>query len=326
MGPWSVFDKPETASDGRSVRLDSFSGLLLHEFMSDPSDSEATDSDLDQESLLDSINTLYDENREVVEAIELLENEIKEVEDPVGMYVALFDMYNEFENMEEAGTCLIEAARRVGPGSHEDLTYFLYNQLELFSQLNPEAQSAYEKLGHLISQDEGDLGANTLHLDQRKLYQVDLIPEILLANHLHRARVLSDQEYQLALQDLCWCSNKAPLSPRAVLYVLEDRELPHREKAIEFLAHDSSTPYLDLNLIRFDRELIEVLPREFCHRRAACVIGEVGGEPLVAVLNPYNLQLREDVARMIDSEPHFFLTSAAGYQVFLDRQAEVATG
>lgn len=266
-----------------------------------------------------------DENQEVLEAIRLLEAEIHEVEDPVGMYLALFDMYNEFEDIEDAGQCLNEAARRIGPDHHGDLCYFLYNQLELFAQLNSKAQAAYERLGHLISQDEGNLGANTLHLDQRKLYQVDLIPEILLANHLHRARVISDPEYRLALQDLCWCTNKAPTAPRSVLYVMEDRVLPHNEKAVEFLAHDASTPYLDLALIEFDADLLEVLPAEFCRRRAAAVIGEVGGEPLVALLNPFNLQLRKDVARMIDSEPHYFLTSAAGYQVFLDRQADAST-
>lgn len=266
-----------------------------------------------------------DENQEVLEAIRLLESEIHEVEDPVGMYLALFDMYNEFEDIGDAGQCLIEAARRVGPDHHGDLCYFLYNQLELFAQLNPEAQSAYERIGHLISQDEGDLGANTLHLDQRKLYQVDLIPEILLANHLHRSRVVSDPEYRLVLQDLCWCVNRAPTAPRSVLYVMEDRALPHNEKAVEFLAHDASTPYLDLELIDFDPELMEVLPAEFCRRRAAAVVGGVGGEPLVALLNPFNLQLREDVARMIDREPHYFLASAAGYQMFLDHQADAST-
>ncbi|MGA0369574.1 MAG: hypothetical protein ACO3N7_09000, partial [Kiritimatiellia bacterium] len=61
-------------------------------------------------------------------------------------------------------------------------------------------------------------------------------------------------------------------------------------------------------------------PRDFCLNRAACVFGEVGGEPLVALLNPFNLQLKEDVSRLIDSEPHYFVTSAASYQDYLNRQ------
>lgn len=272
---------------------------------------------------MESYEDLYNQNKELLEAIQLLEEGIPHVEDPVGIYITLFDIYSEMESISEAGHCLVEASRRIEPGEHGDLIYFLYNQLELFAQLNPEAQSAYERLATFISQDDGQLDAHTLYLDQRKLYQVDLIPEILLANLLHRSRIISDQEYHLALQDLCALSSREPLNPRSCLYVLEDRELPHAEKAVEFLAHDAATPYLDLNLVDVGAKFFEMLPREFCLRRAACVIGEVGGEPLVAMLNPFNLQLKEDVARLLDSEPHFFLTSAPAYQAYLDRQLSV---
>lgn len=267
---------------------------------------------------------LYYQNKEVLDAIHLLEEGLPEVADPVGIYVTLFDIYSEMENMNEAGHCLVEAARLVEPGEHGDLIYFLYNQLELFAQLNPDAQSAYERLGAFIGQDDGSLNANTLFLDQRKLYEVDLIPELLLANHLHRSRVISDQEYHIALQDLCTVSSREPGNPRSCLYALSDRELPHADKAVEFLAHDAATPFLDLNLIQVEPQFFEMLPHEFCLRRAACVFGEVGGEPLVALLNPFNLQLKEDVTRMIDRAPHFYLTSAPAYQAYLDRQLAVS--
>ncbi|MDF3129233.1 hypothetical protein P0Y35_08505 [Kiritimatiellaeota bacterium B1221] len=285
-------------------------------------DPDSYDSTMDS---LEDYEDLYNQNRELLEAIHQLEENLPEVEDPVGIYTALFDIYSEMENMSEAGNCLTEAARRVEPGEHEDLIYFLYNQLELFAQLSPDAQSAYEHLGQYISQDDGSLDANTLFLDQRKLYQVDLIPEILLANHLHRSRIISDQEYYLTLQDLCWLTSNEPTSPRACLYVLSDRDLPHQDKALEFLAHDAATPYIDLALIKTDDEYYEALPRDFCVRRAACVFGEVGGEPLVAMLNPFNLQLKQDISRLLDSEPHFFVTSAPAFQAYLERQLAAMT-
>jgi len=269
---------------------------------------------------MEDYESLYLENKEFLDAINLLEDVLPDVSDSVGIYIALFDIYSELENMGEAGHCLVEASRRVEPGEHGDLIYFLYNQLELFAQLNPDAQSAYERLGNFISQDDGRLDANTLYLDQRKLSQVDLIPEILLANHLHRSRVISDQEYHLILQDICWLTSKAQEAPRACCFVLRDRELPHREKALEFMAHDASTPYIDLDLMDIKSDFFEILPQDFCTHRAACIFGEVGGEPLVAMLNPFNLQLKEDLSRLIDSDPHFFVTSATCYQNFLDRQ------
>lgn len=271
------------------------------------------------EDPLEDYETLYNENRELLEAIHQLEENIAEVEDPVGMYIALFDIYSEMENMTEAGHALAEAAKRVEPGEHEDLIYFLYNQLELFAQLSPEAQSAYERLGHYISEDDGQLESNTLFLDQRKLYQIDLIPEVLLANHLHRSRIISAQEYTLVLQDICWLTVNQPVAPRSVMHVLSDRELPHRDKALEFIAHDAATPFIDLDLVDIQPEFFEVLPEDFHIRRAACVFGEVGGEPLAAMLNPFNLQLKEDITRLIESEPHFYLTSPDSYQKFLTR-------
>lgn len=265
----------------------------------------------------------YEQNQEIIDAIHILEEVLPEVDDPVGIYITLFDFYNEIESISDAGYAIVEAAKRVGLNKHEDLIYFLYNQLELFSHLSPEAQHAYERLGHLIADDEvGAITADTLHLDQRKLYTADLIPEILLGAHLHRMHVLSDPEYYVVLQDVNWYTNHEPVSPRSVLYVLEDRGLPHGEKAIEFLAHDANTAYLDLHLITLDTEIMEYLPEDFSIRRAACLIGAVGGETMVAVLNPYNLQLKEDIGGLLECEPHFYLASAQGYQTYLDFQRE----
>ncbi len=259
-----------------------------------------------------------EESREVVEAIRILEEILPDVDDPVGIYVALYDMYTDLEEMNEAGRCLVEAARRVSATDHSDLSFFLYNHLELFSQLLPEAQSAYERISMLITVGEGDLGTNTLHLDQRKIYQHDLIPELLLAQHLHRARVISDPEYRIILHDLCWYSSRPPMSPRTVLYVLDDRELPHRDAAIEFLAHDSGVPFIDLHLVQPDPEALEILPPDFVRIRAACTFGQIAGEPMVAVLNPFNLQLRDDVTNQIETDAHYYLTTATAYTRILN--------
>lgn len=266
----------------------------------------------------DSAEFSHEESREVTEAIRILEEALPDVEDPVGIYVALYDMYTDLEEMNEAGRCLVEAARRVSATDHSDLSFFLYNHLELFSQLLPEAQSAYERISMLITAGDGDLGANTLHLDQRKIYQHDLIPELLLAQHLHRARVISGPEYLIILHDLCWYSAYAPLSPRTVLYVLDDRELPHRDAAIEFLAHDSGVPYIDMALVEPNPAALEILPPDFIRIRAACAFGLISGEPMVAVLNPFNLQLRDDVANQMENDAHYFLTSATAYTRLLN--------
>ena len=261
----------------------------------------------------------YEMNREILDTIDMLERALPSIEDPSGIFIALFDMYNEIEEMERAGDYLVKAAEQILKGKHLDLTYFLYNQLELFAQLNMKAQKVYEQLADLISEEEDEeLGAHTLHIDQRKIYQHDLVPELLLARHLQRSRILSDAEYHVVLHDLCWYSIHPPTAPRTLLYVLEDRTLPHHDRAIEFLAHDSRVPFIDLRRMNPDAEALERLPHEFMRVRGACPFGFVGGELMVAVLNPFNLQLRDDVAQQIQLPAHYYLTSAVGYQKILD--------
>lgn len=275
----------------------------------------------DSESLIDSMSEMYEANQEQLEAIHILEDVVEQAEDAVGIHITLFDLYSELENMQEAGQCLVEAARGVGREKHPELAFFLYNQLELFAQLNPEAQSAFERLGHMIAGDDGVFTPNTVELDQRKLIMQDFIPELLLAQHLTRSKKLSPSEFQLVVEDLCWLGATPQTAPRTCLYVLHDRELPHEGRAVEFLSHDASMPFIDLTLIDPDPELLEILPPESCQRRAACVFGQVGGEPLVALLNPFNLQLMDDIGRRLDCDPHFFLTHAAGYSHFLEVQS-----
>ena len=292
--------------------------------MSDQDDYDvfATDS----ESLVDSIAGGIEENQEQLEAIHILEDVVSEAEDPVGIYITLFDLNSQLENMQEAGEALVAASREVGEDHHADLVFFLYNQLELFAQLSPEAQSAFERLGHLIAEDDGIFNPNSVELDQRRLNMQDFIPELLLAQHLMQSGRLSPSEFRIIVEDLCWLGGKPEDTPRCCLYVLHDREMPHEGKAIEFLAHDASMPFVDLTLIDPDPEFLEVLPPETCVHRAACVFGQVGGEPMVAVLNPFNLQLIDDVSRRLDCTPHFFLTRAAGYSHFLEVQRQVAGG
>jgi len=230
--------------------------------MTDLPDAPFFDDD-DPENSREELDTDYAGNQDVLDAVQLLEENIPRIEDPVGVFITLYDFYTELEKMEDAGSALVEASRRISPDHHGDLAFFLYNQLELFSQLNADAQSAYERLGHMIAEEEGDLGANTTQIDQRKLFQQDLIPEILLARHLHRMHVISEEELYVVLQDLCWCVNRELTAPKSVLYVMEDRVLPHHDKAIEFMAHDCSVPFLDLRLVKCDPEVVEVMPLDF---------------------------------------------------------------
>ncbi len=278
----------------------------------------SADFPLDGEDLTGTADSLLIEHQEIQEAIGILEEVLPDVEDPLGIFIALFDLYNELENMDEAGACLMEAARRVSLGEHTELTYFLHNHLELYAHLHADVQEVYERLSQQISHGQGELGENTLHLDQRKIYQADLIPELMLAKHLHRFRVISDEECMLVLQGLCVCENREPDMPRCVLSLMEELELPHLIPAIEYLAEDAQMPYIDLNLMDPDPEILERLSKDFYRYRGALAVAAVGGEALVAMLNPYNLQLKEDVSLLIGSEVHFTLCSASGYRALLN--------
>lgn len=257
-------------------------------------------------------------HRDVVQAISMLEDVLPNIEQPIGIYIALFDLYMDLDDMIQAGACLVEAARRVSLGQMSDLTHFMYNHLELFSQISPEAFDVQSRLTQIISRDETDLGKNTVHLDQRKLYKVDLIPELLLSQHLLRSHQISDPEYYILVNDLCTYSNQALSFPNTVLGVLRKRELPHEQAFIEFLTRDSGVPYIDLKLVNPTQEQISLLGPEFILVRGAVPFGEVANEPLIAVLDPFNLQLRDDVEALIQRPCHYFQAEPKGFAHLLE--------
>jgi len=67
-----------------------------------------------------------------------------------------------------------------------------------------------------------------------------------------------------------------------------------------------------------DPEALEILPPDFVRIRAACTFGQIAGEPMVAVLNPFNLQLRDDVTNQIETDAHYYLTTATAYTRILN--------
>ena len=80
------------------------------------------------------------------------------------------------------------------------------------------------------------------------------------------------------------------------------------ERGLGYASRDTKTPLVSLQAYDVAPDLAGLLPIDFMIRHGVVVFGALLDELLVAVMNPYNQPLREDVAAQTGRSCHFFMT------------------
>ncbi len=141
----------------------------------------------------------------------------------------------------------------------------------------------------------------------------DVEPELALAWELFQDEQLSQEEYSNVLHDLTEMSSHKLSVPLSVLHVLHDRNFSRFERLMSHLSQRSGIPIVSLSLFEEREELRGVLPLEWISRRGALPFGFVGGELMVAVLNPRNRELLDEVSAYTGQSCHAYLVSPQEY-------------
>jgi len=147
---------------------------------------------------------------------------------------------------------------------------------------------------------------------------IDITAELALAWNLVQAGELSQDDYSSVVQDLTESSSKNNDVPVTVLHVLRDRAFKGYEKVMGFLSQNSGLPIIPLAGFEVQKDAISLLPDEIMKQRGALVYELMGKEALVAILNPYDTELREEIEGLTGRTCHYFLVSADEYDHYLD--------
>jgi hypothetical protein len=191
--------------------------------------------------------------------------------------------------------------------------------LLILAQEFAEARDCLERVGQHMP------GAH--HAAAPKLKQgVDISSELTLAWNLFEDGELTQEEYSSIVQDLTEMATRKVEVPVTVQHILFDRGFKNPERILNYLSRKSGCPFIALPSFDISRELQARLDLSFMESRGAMVFGQVGGELMVALLNPLNSTLKEKVQQLVGSVCHFFLTSAPAYdQVLSTIRTAIAT-
>lgn len=154
----------------------------------------------------------------------------------------------------------------------------------------------------------------------------DLSHEVALAWDLLQAGRFTQADYSMVVQDLSENSMKRIDVPVSVLHALSDRQYVGLDKVMAQLCRMGGTPIIPLSSFELNREAFTLLPADFMVRRGAIVFDLIGPDAQVAILNPMDKDLREDVKRVLKRTCHFYLVSAADYDAALANIRKILGG
>ncbi len=185
---------------------------------------------------------------------------------------------------------------------------------ELAEQLRESSDSRAQEWVASYDEQQRSVPEASFDSDVADSAEADLTAEMDLAWKLFDEGELSQEEYTVLVAELTRISESARgAEPVALLHALEATN--HR-RLDEIIAHLSLTyrmPYISLTGFTMRPELVPYMPLNFIICRGALVFDLLSAELLVAVLNPLNEQLRQDVEQQTGRACHFYLARASEF-------------
>ncbi len=186
---------------------------------------------------------------------------------------------------------------------------------DIVAQIDELAQKADEQM----------VGAKKSALELKaESITFSLASEMAFAWKLVESGDLSQEEYAGVINDLTEMSNQSDGLPISLLHVLETRNIGDLGSYMGKLADTCGTPIIALDSFEATTESVLALPMKFVIARCALVFDFIGGEALVAILNPYDMDIRDEVKFFLGGvNCHFFITSASQFDRRVERMHEI---
>ena len=235
-----------------------------------------------------------------------------------GVLLTLHDLWTIAGNPATAESHLLNLASSITESNALEMATGVRGILSALPKPAPRAINELDRLQELIRLHRRRLLLSSIPLDERRIHKFDLAREVMLVQRLFKAKTMSSQELFAVLMDICGYSQGGAVKPSTVLHAVHDQAMACEQKVMEYLVKHAGLPYLSMECFVIKPEAALALHVEFMKHRAALVFDTIGPDALVAILNPYNQKLRQDVALVTQRNCHFFLVSAGEYDKTLD--------
>ena len=258
------------------------------------------------------------EGGEAREAIAAFEQILEFQPDDIATLEALAQSYELIGEPARARTYVLRLGRVLLDQADRAGAARLAERLRSFPPADAEAAALREELHNLTltpaASAEGGAAPETGSTRRTAHFE----EELALAWSLHEADLLKQEEYAAVVQDLTESSGDAS-STVSVLHALRKRSFARMDEVLDHISRHSGRPLIHLAFFDAVHDLAAQLPLEFMTQRGAAVFGFVGREAMVAVLNPLNERLRQEVETALDRPCHLFLTSPADFDAWIAR-------
>ncbi|MBN2685406.1 MAG: hypothetical protein JXR40_09020 [Pontiellaceae bacterium] len=193
---------------------------------------------------------------------------------------------------------------------------FVRKELKYFSDKKPDAVAfLLERMEVHESLEVGEL--REVNVDASG--DQDLSDEFALVWKLYEEGQLDQEEYLSVLHDLMEISGKDLDVPVSVLHVLHDRGFTQINRIMNYLSSRSGVPCISLSNFEISTDLAGILPYRFKAHEGALPFGQMGGDLLIAVLNPFNHRLEDEIETVSGQRCHTYLVEPADYDLALNR-------
>ena len=253
-------------------------------------------------------------DKEVRDAIDAFEQILDSIPNDRMALETLIGAYEQINENKKALEYVIRLAEVIDEDHDTEAAPQLVEKLRALGANDPTAKQMIDKLQLLIVPARKQPSPNAPRkspVAKRKL--IDVTAEMALAWNLVQAGELTQEDYSNVVHDLTESSSKNVEVPVTVLHVLHDRTFKNLDKVLTFLSSQSGLPIVALSNFEVQKDTFKLLPEEFMMHRGAIVFEIMGRDALVAILNPYDTELRKEVETITGKACHFYMVSAESY-------------
>ena len=259
---------------------------------------------------------------EVWNAIDAFEQILEAMPDDRTALETLYEAYDTIGDKTRALEHLIALANLVIEEGDADSVPWVYHALTGRASQDERADHATRRLDEFMANMGFPSPSEMAPQSKVSNKSIDVSTEMTLAWNLLQADEVDQDEYSQIVKDLTENSTKSLEVPITVLHALNDRANKNVDRIVAFMSRDSGIPVISLMAFEMDRRALSLLGPEFVNRQGALVFAEMSNEPLVAVLNPYNETLKEEIRTTVGGPCHFYLTTAHEYDEYVNRSRQ----
>jgi len=235
----------------------------------------------------------------------------------------LADAYEKIGDHTRVKDYLLRLANVLADEGDEDAAHEILLKLKQFDKPEQNVKDTIARLENLQSEkvmadviDSGQTPASR---------QGHIAAEISMAWNLLQAKKLSQEEYSLIVHDLSENSGRISDIPVSTMHALHDRHYAGISDIMAFVATACNTPMICLANFELLKDVFSLLSLEFMTNRGAIVFEIIGNDALVALLNPYDNQLKMDVTGLTGKDCHYFLVAPEDFDNALGKVKTLLT-